>query len=99
MEQQQRITRPIPLIKDSVKARLPKTIIGVQNVYRAFSEDAGVFDLTFEVPTSTIFGLIGPSGCGKTTTVRLLTGLYKPDRGTLQVLGRVPSKFSPRVRE
>src|SRR5439155_22840133 len=54
---------------------------------------------TFEVPTGIIFGLIGPSGCGKTTTVRLLTGVYKPDHGTLQVLGRVPSKFSPRTRE
>jgi ABC-2 type transport system ATP-binding protein len=51
------------------------------------------------VPTGTIFGMIGPSGCGKTTTVRLMTGLYKPDSGKLSVLNRVPSKFSPRARE
>jgi ABC-2 type transport system ATP-binding protein len=43
--------------------------------------------------------MIGPSGCGKTTTVRLMTGLYKPDRGNLMVMNHVPSKFSPRQRE
>jgi ABC-2 type transport system ATP-binding protein len=74
-------------------------IIRAEHVYRVFGEDAGVFDLSFEVWDGTIFGLIGPSGCGKTTTVRLLTGLYKPDRGKLGVMGRVPSKFSPRSRE
>src|SRR5207247_7017442 len=99
MEQQQRITRPSPLIKDSVKARLPKTMIGAQNVDRAFSEDAGVFDLTFEVPTGIIFGLIGPSGCGKTTTVRLLTGVYKPQRGSVSVLGETPHNFHTATRE
>src|SRR5512132_3088313 len=75
------------------------SIIQVDQVEKAFGEDAGVFDLTFEVPAGTIFGLIGPSGCGKTTTVRLMTGVYKPDSGSLTVLGRVPSKFSARTRE
>src|SRR6266511_4554226 len=77
----------------------PQAIILADQVEKAFSEDTGVFDLNFEVPVGTIFGMIGPSGCGKTTTVRLLTGLYKPDRGSLAVMGRVPSKFTPRSRE
>jgi ABC-2 type transport system ATP-binding protein len=99
MQQPQRITRPLPLIRDAVKAKLPPVIVDARGVSRVFGEDAGVFDLTFEVPTGAIFGLIGPSGCGKTTTVRLMTGVYKPDHGSLSVLGRVPSKFSARTRE
>jgi ABC-2 type transport system ATP-binding protein len=75
------------------------SIIQVDQVEKAFGEDAGEFDMTFEVPAGTIFGLIGPSGCGKTTTVRLMTGLYKPDRGNLSVLGRNPSRFGLRTRE
>jgi len=97
--QQQRITRPIPLIRNTARMQLPPVMIDAQGVTRAFTDDAGVFDLTFEVPTDTIFGLIGPSGSGKTTTVRLMTGLYKPDRGSLRVLGREPAKFSTRTRE
>jgi ABC-2 type transport system ATP-binding protein len=77
----------------------PQSIIQVDQVEKAFAEDAGVFDLSFEVPAGTIFGLIGPSGCGKTTTVRLMTGLYRPDHGNLLVLGRNPSRFGLRTRE
>lgn len=71
----------------------------VTDVDRAFSPETGVFDLTFRVPTGAIFGLIGPSGCGKTTTVRLLTGLHKPDRGSITVLNYAPHKFTSRVRK
>jgi ABC-2 type transport system ATP-binding protein len=82
-----------------VLQRSPQSIIQVDRVEKAFGEDAGVFDLSFDVPVGTVFGLIGPSGCGKTTTVRLMTGLYKPDRGNLLVLGRNPSRFGLRTRE
>lgn len=95
----QRATRPIAATGAQVQAKVPPIMIRADNVTKQFSGDTGVFDLNFEVPTGTIFGMIGPSGCGKTTTVRLLTGLYKPDSGTLNVLGRQPHKFSPRRRE
>ena len=95
----QRITRPLATIGARRRATLPSTMIRAEQIEKRFSEDVGVFDLDFEVPTGTIFGMIGPSGCGKTTTVRLMTGLYKPDRGSLTVMNRVPSKFSPRDRE
>src|SRR4051812_10317403 len=99
MQQQQRITRPLPTFGKTIKANLPPVAINVDQVDHVFTGDVGVFGLTFEVPTGAIFGLIGPSGCGKTTTVRLLTGLYKPDRGSISVLGRAPSKFSASIRE
>ena len=73
-------------------------MIKADNVEKRFGE-TGVFDLNFEVPAGTIFGMIGPSGCGKTTTVRLMTGLYRRDSGSMYVLGRDPNKFSLRTRE
>src|SRR5512144_2223073 len=72
-------------------------VIQMQNVSLVFDEDAGVHNLSFAVTPGTIFGLIGPSGCGKTTTVRLLTGLYKPDEGASVVLGEDPLKFHTRT--
>ena len=74
-------------------------IIALQQVERVFSGDTGVFDLSFEIPPGIIFGLIGPSGCGKTTTLRLLTGLYKPGKGSLSVLGEAPTHFHTRTRQ
>jgi len=63
------------------------------NVSLVFGEHAGVFDQTYRVPEGTILGLIGPSGCGKTTTVRLALGLYRPQTGTIRVLGADPATF------
>jgi ABC-2 type transport system ATP-binding protein len=67
--------------------------IEATNVSLVFSEHAGVFDQTYRVPEGTILGLIGPSGCGKTTTVRLALGLYRPQKGTIRVLGADPATF------
>jgi ABC-2 type transport system ATP-binding protein len=44
-------------------------------------------DLDLEVRTGEIFGYVGPNGSGKTTTLKLLTGLLRPDRGDARVLG------------
>jgi len=86
-------------IPEARSAPAAPPIISLHNVERLFSKDSGVFDLTFDVPPGIIFGLIGPSGCGKTTTLRLLTGLYEPDRGSLSVLGEQPIKFHTRTRQ
>ena len=48
--------------------------------------------LDVQVAAGTILGMIGPSGCGKTTTVRLLTGVYRPDEGSVTVLGEQPAE-------
>lgn len=67
--------------------------IEATNVSLVFGEHAGVFDQTYRVPEGTILGLIGPSGCGKTTTVRLALGLYRPQKGTIRVLGADQATF------
>lgn len=71
----------------------------LQDVTLRFGEEAGVSDVTLKVPTGTIFGLIGPSGSGKTTTVRIMTGVYTPQEGTVQVLGQRPDRNNRGLRE
>lgn len=39
------------------------------------------------VPTGSIYGFIGPNGSGKTTTMRMILRIYKPDSGSVTVLG------------
>jgi len=51
-------------------------------------------DLTFEVPRSTVTGLLGPSGCGKSTLMRAIVGTQAKVTGTLDVLGH-PAGSAP----
>jgi ABC-2 type transport system ATP-binding protein len=74
-------------------------VVEMQQVTLQFKQDVGVFDLDIHVPKGTILGLIGPSGSGKTTAVRLMLGLYKPNQGTIRVLGEDPMHFHNRTRE
>jgi ABC-2 type transport system ATP-binding protein len=74
-------------------------IAWARGLTKEFGEQKAVQDLSFDIPRGAIFGFIGPSGCGKTTTIRLLTGIYAPTSGEVQVLGKNPAKFSKRDRE
>jgi ABC-2 type transport system ATP-binding protein len=57
------------------------------NVTKTFGKQIAVDGLTLEVPQGCVFGLIGPNGSGKTTTMRLVMDIFRPDRGTIRVLG------------
>jgi ABC-2 type transport system ATP-binding protein len=74
-------------------------VIEAQELTKTFGEEVAVNSLTMQVPRGTIFGFIGPSGCGKTTTVRLMTGIYKPTSGQLTVLGKDPVHFTQSDQE
>jgi ABC-2 type transport system ATP-binding protein len=78
---------------------LSGNVVETQDLTKMFGKDVAVQSLNMQVPRGTIFGFVGPSGCGKTTTVRLLTGFYKPTSGTLSVLGKTPADFSKPDRE
>lgn len=62
-------------------------MIEVDQLLKTFSggEVKAVDDVSFKVPTGTIFTLLGPSGCGKTTTLRSVAGLEQPDSGSIRL--------------
>ncbi|MFH1124727.1 MAG: ATP-binding cassette domain-containing protein, partial [Pseudomonadota bacterium] len=58
-------------------------ILIAKNLRKNFGKLAAVDDLSFEVKGGEILGMIGPNGAGKTTVFNLLTGVHKPDGGTI----------------
>jgi ABC-2 type transport system ATP-binding protein len=64
--------------------------VSVEHAVKRFGAAAAVDDVSFDVGSGEMFGLIGPDGAGKTTTIRLLCGLLRPDAGRLRVLGHDP---------
>jgi len=57
-----------------------------------------VDDVSFELKTSEIFGIIGPNGSGKSTLIRMLATLLFPDSGKLEVFGNDVTKDTMCVR-
>ena len=63
-------------------------MIAVRNLTKRFGPTLAVDSLTFEVNPGTVTGFLGPNGSGKSTTMRLMMGLDRPDRGTATISGR-----------
>jgi ABC-2 type transport system ATP-binding protein len=61
--------------------------IEVSRLSKRYSEVTAVSDISFQVRTGELFGFLGPNGAGKTTTINILTGLARPDAGTISVGG------------
>jgi ABC-2 type transport system ATP-binding protein len=52
-------------------------------------------DLNLHIPEGAVYGFLGPNGSGKTTTIRLILGLLKPDRGSITVFGEsMPESYA-----
>ena len=63
------------------------TQVQVSHIAKSFGSIKAVRDVTFEVDKGEIFGLLGPNGAGKTTTIRVMLDIFRPDTGTVSVLG------------
>ncbi len=64
-----------------------KPLIDVIRLTKRFGDITAVNDISFSLNQGEIFGFLGPNGAGKTTTINLLTGLSRPDSGTISVAG------------
>ncbi|OGW35181.1 MAG: energy-dependent translational throttle protein EttA [Nitrospirae bacterium GWD2_57_9] len=65
--------------------RLGKIAIEADNVTKAYGDNILVEGMSFMLPPGGIVGVIGPNGAGKTTLFRMITGLDKPDKGTIRI--------------
>ncbi|MCB0321191.1 MAG: ATP-binding cassette domain-containing protein, partial [Bdellovibrionales bacterium] len=55
----------------------------------AHNETIALRDITLRVPRGASFGVIGKNGSGKSTLLKLITGIYKPDEGTISCAGSI----------
>ncbi|MBQ9264147.1 MAG: ABC transporter ATP-binding protein [Clostridia bacterium] len=64
-------------------------MIDLQNVSKTYHKNSvkALDDLTLHVNSGELFGFIGPNGAGKTTSIKLMTGILKPDSGKITMAG------------
>ena len=72
-------------------------MIELKNVTKTFGSFKALDNLTMSVPQGAVYGLVGPNGAGKSTAIRHITGLYRPDSGTITLEG-LPIYENPTVK-
>ncbi len=73
-------------------------MIKFQNVTKKFGTQKALDDLTIEIEKGCAYGLLGSNGAGKSTFLRLLSGIYKQDDGSITIDG-VPVYDNPQLKE
>lgn len=68
------------------KGELFMEIIKVENIYKSFSQKKVLTDISIQIQSGEIFGLLGPSGAGKTTLINIITGQLEADSGQSYVM-------------
>ena len=64
------------------------SMLEVAHLKKYFTTQKAVDDISFHVEKGAIFGLLGPNGAGKTTLIRMITGIFYPDEGTILLNGK-----------
>lgn len=72
-------------------------MIIVKGLWKRFDDCCALADTNMHVPKGAVYGLVGPNGAGKSTLIRHITGVYRPDAGTVEVAGE-PIYENPAVK-
>ena len=67
---------------------MAQSFLEIKGLSKSFGGLKAVNDVGFSMKRDQVLGLIGPNGAGKTTLLRLMTGILKPDSGSVRFMGK-----------
>lgn len=73
--------------------------IEVRNLVKKFGQQLAVNDISFTVQKGEITGFLGPNGAGKSTTMKMMTGVWQPDAGSVLVCGVDMAAAPPAIQK
>lgn len=74
-------------------------VVIAQGVTKSYSKTEALRNVSFHLPEGAVAGLLGPNGSGKTTTIKILLGLLRRDKGKVEVFGYDPWLEEAEVRK
>ncbi|MGN0901952.1 MAG: energy-dependent translational throttle protein EttA [Succinivibrio sp.] len=79
--------------------RLGDTVVEIEHLCKSYGDQVLIDDLSFSIPKGSIVGIIGPNGAGKSTLFRMLTGIEKPDSGSIKLGETVVTAYVEQFRD
>ena len=83
--------KPAPRKKRTLRVARPAPgpdaprVLAIQGLVKKFGDNTAVDGISLDVRAGSFFGIVGPNGAGKTTTLSMVTGLLRPDAGTVRI--------------
>jgi branched-chain amino acid transport system ATP-binding protein len=78
-----------------MRLQVQNTFLNIENLSISFGGVAAVNDVSLKVTEGDIHAIIGPNGAGKTTIFNAISGIYKPDKGSIFFKGLDLAQLSP----
>ncbi len=72
------------------------SVVSIRHLSKNFGPIAALKDVSLDIAPGQVLGICGENGAGKSTLVKILTGVYRPDDGTILVDGKPVSIATPR---
>jgi ABC-2 type transport system ATP-binding protein len=77
---------------------MPAILVSANHISKSFGDIDAVRDVSLQIKSGEIYGLVGADGAGKTTTLRLLVGALKADAGEINICGYDIDKQTEQAR-
>ena len=77
---------------------MAETVLKANSITIEFGGLRAVENFSIDIKEGELVGLIGPNGAGKTTVFNMLTGVYTPTKGTIELKGKDVTKLTPHER-
>ena len=78
--------------------RLGNVVIEMDNISKSYDDKLILENFTASIPPGSIIGIVGPNGAGKTTLLKMITGIEKPDSGTVRIGETVKMVYADQSR-
>ena len=85
-----------PLSRRTRPIATAQSVLTIESATKRFGALAAVNDVSFNVKSNEVLGLIGPNGAGKSTLLNMITGVLKPNGGTILFQGGNITRLPPR---
>ncbi|MCK8608924.1 ABC transporter ATP-binding protein [Agromyces sp. C10] len=83
-------SKPAPRKKRTLRVARPapeaaSRVLAIDGLVKRYGDTTAVDAISLEVRAGSFYGIVGPNGAGKTTTLSMVTGLLRPDAGTVHI--------------
>lgn len=76
-----------------------QNVIELTNISKSYGDVKAVDGITLQVKKGEVLGIIGANGAGKSTTLEIMMGIRKPDKGNVKVLGMNVQEASNEIKQ